>query len=270
MAQTDVLKERFFPRDLGLAPAAETLRSGRVYEFLAVGKDEAEALSKLLTVMSTHKAKLYTSGGYSMQEPGNFVWTAFADFAYSDSSAEDALREVRRLSFVTDAEASKIGEVVFEQFLFPVFGPNHGRAVILRAEPFMHVEQRLIQDFGSGGAGIMFEEGKNYALEIFGHVLPLLPKASADLMIRNAVAGLRATGWGIFEFDVFRLEREGVAKVSVREPLFSATPNCRESFFTNGIASGVLEGILKIRTGIQSSSYEEKSKTLHLVLKRIT
>ena len=44
MAQTDVLREKFFPRDLGLAPAAESLRSGRVYEFLAVGKDEAGAL----------------------------------------------------------------------------------------------------------------------------------------------------------------------------------------------------------------------------------
>lgn len=220
--------------------------------------------------MNAHDAKLYTSGGYSMQEPGNFVWTAFADFSKSGYAPEDALREIRRLSFVTDAQAAKIGDVVFEQFLFPVFGPNHTRAVILRAEPLVHMEQHLMKEFGTGGASIMFEEGRNYALEIFGHVLTLLSNASTELQIKNAVAGLRSTGWGIFEFDVLHFARDGIARVSVRDPLFSLVPDCRESFFTNGVVSGVLEGIFKIRTGVETSSFEEKSRTLRLVMKKIS
>ena len=269
MEKTDFLRERFFPRDLGLAPAAESLRSGRVYEFLAVGKDEAGALTRLLAVMNSHDAKLYTSGGYSMQEPNNFVWTAFADFGDSLSAPELALREIKQLSFVIDAQAAKIGDVVFEQFLFPVFGPNHTRAVILRAEPLVHMEQNLMKDFGTPGASIMFEEGKNYALEIFGHVLSLLPSASTDLQVKNAIAGLRATGWGIFEFELFHFEKEGIARVSVRDPVFSAVSGVRESFFTNGVVSGLLEGIFKVKTGVVTSSYEEKSRTLSLVLKKI-
>jgi hypothetical protein len=269
VVQTDALGEKFFPRDLGLAPAAESLRSGRAYEFIAVGTDEAGALTKLLAIMNTHDAKLYTSGGYSMQDSDSFVWTAYADFGNSRSMAEDALRDIKKLSFVTHAEAAKIGEVIFEQFLFPVYGPTNKRAVVLRAEPLVHVEQRLMKDFGTGGGGIMFEEGRGYALEIFGSLVPLFSNATADALLRNAVAGLRSSGWGIFEFDVFHLVKEGIARVTVQEPLFAAIADCHESFFTNGIASGVLEGIFKIKTGVQTSSYDKKSRTLKIVLKKV-
>jgi hypothetical protein len=261
--------EIYHPRLIGLAPPLGSVKSGRVYEFLAVGKDEVGTLAKLNGVLNSHHLKLTTAGGYSVPEPGSFVWSGFADYSGSEFKVEDTLREIRKLSFVTYAEATKIEDVVFDRYLFPVTMLGKQRAIIFRAEPFVRVEQRLIAAFGTGGATIMFDEGRHYALEAFAHYLVMLPGASPEVILKNAVAGLRATGWGLFAVDVSRLLLDGVAKVSVRDPPFSGVTGARESFFTNGIVCGAIEGIFNEKAAVESSSYDEKTRTLHLVLKTI-
>jgi hypothetical protein len=261
--------EEYFPRVIGLAPPLESLKSGNVYEFVAKGRDEVGTLSKLNNVLNSHHLKLSTAGGYAVVEPGVFVWSGFVDYSYSDFKADDTLREIRKFPFVTFAEATKISEVVFDRYLFPVTILGNRRAIIFRAEPFIRVEQRLIAAFGTGGATIMFDEGRHYAQESFAQYLAILPGASREVILMNAIAGLRATGWGIFEIDVSKLVSEGVAKVSVREPPFSGVPGTTESFFTNGIACGALQSIFDVKAGIQSSSYDEKTRTLHMILKTI-
>lgn len=269
VAGPELPTEIYHPRLIGLAPPLESVRSGSVYEFLAVGRDEVGTLAKLNGVLNSHHLKLTTAGGYSVPEPGTFVWSGFADYSRSEFKPEDTLREMRKLSFVTYAEAAKIDEVVFDRYLFPVTMLGKQRAIIFRAEPFTRVEQRLIAAFGSGGATIMFDEGRHYALEAFSHYVAMLPGASPEVILKNAVAGLRATGWGLFAVDVSRLLLDGVAKVTVRDPPFAGVPGARESFFTNGIACGALEGIFSAKTAVESSSYDEKTRTLHLVLKAI-
>jgi len=260
---------KYHPRLLGLAPPLESIRAGKVYEFLATGRDEVGTLSKLNGVLNSHHLKLTTAGGYSVPETGSFVWSGFADYSQSEFTAEDTLREIRGLSFVTFAEASVIDEVVFDRYLFPVTMLGGQRAIIVRAEPFIRVEQRLIAAFGTGGATIMFDEGRHYALEAFAQYLMMLPGAAPEVILNNAIAGLRATGWGVFEVDVSRLLVDGIARVSVRDPPFSGVPAARESFFTSGIVCGALEGIFGAKAAVQSSTYDEKTRTLRLVLKTI-
>jgi hypothetical protein len=259
----------YSPRLIGLAVPLGSAKTGKIYEFLAKGSDEVGTLSKLNGILNAHHLRLMTAGGYSVPQPGIFVWSGFADYSHSEFTAEETLREIKALSFVTHAEVTRIDEVLFERYLFPVTIFGRQRAIIFRAEPFVRVEQRLIAAFGSGGAAIMFDEGRHYALESFAQYLVMLPGASPDVILKNAVAGLRATGWGLFEVDVSRLLLDGVAKVSVRDPPFSGVPATRESFFTNGIACGALEGIFNAKTAVQSSKYDEKTRTLDLVLKTI-
>lgn len=236
---------------------------------MATGRDEVGTLSRLNGVLNGHHLKLTTAGGYSVPQPGVFVWSGFADYSGSEFTAQDTLQEIKKLSFVTHAEAVKIDEVVFDRYLFPVTMLGTQRAIIVRAEPFVRVEQRLITAFGTGGATIMFDEGRNYALEAFAQYVAMLPGASPLVILANAVAGLRATGWGVFDVDVSRLLLDGIAKVNIRDPPFSGMPGVRESFFTHGLACGALEGIFKAKAGVESSSYDEKSRTLYLVLKVI-
>jgi hypothetical protein len=259
----------YSPRLIGLAVPLGSARSGKVYEFLARGSDEVGTLSKLNGILNAHHLRLMTAGGYSVPEQGKFVWSGFADYSHSEFTAEETLREIKALSFVTHAEATKIDEVLFDRYLFPVTIFGKQRAIIFRAEPFVRVEQRLIAAFGTGGAAIMFDEGRHYALESFAQYLVMLPGASPEVILKNAVAGLRATGWGLFEVDVSRLLLDGVARISVREPPFAGVTAAHESFFTNGIACGALEGIFGAKAAVESSRYDENTRTLHLVLKAV-
>jgi hypothetical protein len=267
MAGPDPDGEKYYPRMIGLAAPMEGFRSGNVYEFLATGRDEVGTLSRLNDVLNSHNLKLTTAGGYSVPEPGTFVWSGFADYSDSKFTVEDTLRDIKKLSFVTHAEASKISEIVFERFLFPVTILGKHRAIIFRAGPLYRVEQRLIAAFGSGGATIMFDEGKNYAVEAFSQYTAMLPNASTQVILKNAIAGLRATGWGIFEVDVSKLHVDGFVKVSVRDPPFAEIPGAKDSFFINGLVCGSLENIFGVNAGVHSSSYNENARTLHLVLR---
>jgi hypothetical protein len=267
MAEPGTLNFKYVPRFVGVGPPPDSVKSGKLYEFVAEGRDEVGSLSKLNKVLNDHNLKVASAGGYSVSEGGAFIWSGFADYSLSTFKVEDTIREIKRLSFVTQASAVKIGEVVFDQYLFPVTIMGRQRAILVRAAPFVRVEQRLIAAFGSAGKSIMFDEGRNYALESFEQYVKLLPEATPAVLMKNAVAGLRATGWGIFEVDVSRLLIDGFAKIAIREPPFSETPEVKESNFTNGLACGALEAIFHAKTRIESSRYDEASKTLQLFLR---
>lgn len=269
MPEPGSLDYEYHPRLIGVGPPPGSTKSGQVYEFIAMGRDEVGTLSKLNGVLNAHNLKIYSGGGYNLPEPGFFIWSGFADYSESKFKVDDTLKEIRRLGFVTHAEATRITDVVFDRYLFPVTMLGKQRIIMVRAEPFVRVEQRLMAAFGTGGAAILFDEGRNYSLEAFAQYLAMLPGASPELLLRNAIAGLRATGWGIFEVDVSKLLTQGTAKVAVREPPFSAIPGLRESFFINGLACGALEAIFGAKAGVESSSYDEKTRTLRLSLKTL-
>ena len=267
MPEPGTIDYSYVPRLIGVGPPLDTIKSGKVYELIALGRDEVGTLSKLNGILNAHNLRTSTAGGYAIPEPGKFVWSGFADYSESGFNVEETLQEIRRLSFVTHAEASKITDVVFDRFLFPVTILGKQRVIVVRAEPFVGVEQRLIAAFGSGGASILFDEGRNYAIESFAQYEKMLPGATPDVLLRNAIAGLRATGWGLFEVDVSRLVLEGFARVSIRQPPFSTVPGLKESFFLNGLACGALEAIFHAKSRVETYKYDEAASTLHMVLR---
>jgi hypothetical protein len=260
------LKRQYYPRYIGLAPRQAKTASGRVYELLVTGRVVPGAAAKLAAVMAQHDAHLYPSGGYYSYEPGNFVWTTFADLSDSKSAVERVKTDLEAFDFVEIVESNRVGDLLFDQYLFPVLAGNDSRVIVFRLEPLLSVERRLQDTFGSGGASIMFEEGRSYALATLREYFAMLPGASPEVLLKNVAAGLRTTGWGLFSFEVARLLIDGTAEVTVVEPPIAVNPGQKESPFTNGIVAGIVEGIAGKRVKVRSSKYDPSKRVLTLSL----
>ena len=79
----------------------------------------------------------------------------------------------------------------------------------------MNVEKRLVEKMGSTGEWIMYDEGREYAAEAMTQYKKLFGNSSSnESILLNTSDGLRATGWGIFEFH---RNEEGFF-VTVRHP----------------------------------------------------
>lgn len=257
---------RYYPRYIGLAPRQAKLATGRVFELLVTGRVVPEVASKLAGVMAEHHASLYPSGGYYVYEPGRFVWTTFADLGDSKTAIESVTAGLEGFDFVEQVECNVVGDVLFDRYLFPVLAGNGSRVVVFRLEPLLVVEQRLKEAFGTGGNSIMFEEGRNYALATLKEYEAMLPGYPPSEVLRNVVAGLRATGWGIFSFELSRLQREGTASVTIVEPPIAVKPEVHESSFTNGLVAGIVEGVSGRKVRVGASKYEPSIRTLALTL----
>jgi len=242
------------------------MASDRIYELLITGRAVPGAAATLSTVMVDHNVSLHPSGGYYSHEPGKFVWTTFADLAASKSAIESATADLDALDFVDKVESNKVSDVVFDRYLFPVLAGNDSRVIVFRLHALLGVEQRLIGTFGSGGASIMFEEGMAYAVETLREYDAMLPGASPEVLLENVVAGLRTTGWGIFTFDVSRLQHEGKTEVTILEPPTAVNPEFHDSHFTYGIVAGIIKVICLKEVKVESSRYDSKKKMLTLIL----
>ncbi len=242
------------------------MTSGKVYEILVTGRTVPGVAAKLSAVMADNYVNLYPSGGYYSHEPGKFVWTTFVDFVASKSAIESVTADIEMLDFVDNVESNKMSDVVFDQYLFPVMAGNDSRVIVFRLQPLLAVERKLMDTFGSGGASIMFEEGKSYALATLREYDAMLPRASPELLLKNVVAGLRTTGWGLYTFDVSRLLIDGTAEVTIREQPIAVDPEFRDSPFTNGMVAGIIERICSEKMGVKSSKYDASKKILTLTL----
>lgn len=262
-------ERHYYPRYIGLAPRQARMASGKVYEILVAGRTAPGVAAKLSAVMADDNVNLHPSGGYYSHEPGKFVWTTFADLSASMSAIESVKAHLEMLDFVDKVESNRMSDVVFDQYLFPVMAGNDSRVIVFRLQPLLAVERKLMDTFGSGGASIMFEEGKSYALATLREYDAMLPRASPELLLKNVVAGLRTTGWGLFTFDVSALLIDGTAEVTIREPPIAVDPDFHDSPFTNGMVAGIIERICSQRMSIKSSRYDASKRTLTLTLNSV-
>jgi len=262
-------ERRYYPRYIGLAPRQARMASGKAYEILVTGRTAPGVAARLSAVMAANNVNLYPSGGYYSHEPGKFVWTTFADLSASKSAIDGVTADLEMLDFVDKVESTRMRDVVFDQYLFPVLAGNDSRVIVFRLQPLLAVERKLIDTFGSGGASIMFEEGKSYALATLREYDVMLPQASPELLLKNVVAGLRTTGWGLFTFDVSRLLVDGTAEVTIREPPIAVNPDFHDSPFTNGMVAGIIERLWSQSMSLKSSRYDASRKILTLTLKSI-
>lgn len=256
-----------YPRIIALAPDKSHDGPAKWYELLITGTDEVGVLSKVSRVLADHGVNLNPSGGYYSDRPGFFVWTTFADFSGTRSPLESVVRDIKRLEFVDTVNAFEMGDEVFDRFLFPVMVTKGFRGLLFNVEPLLRLEQRFIERFGSPGSAIMFEEGRQYSLELLRQYESILSRDGQRRLLENMVAYLRAAGWGLFEFDFSKIDKTGEIYVQVVDPPSAGMPEMGSSYFTNGLVAGVIEGICKRAVSVKSASYEAPKRTLKLRLK---
>jgi len=241
-------KPRYFPRNLGVSSPPGV----NVHEFLVVWNHELGSLAKILQVFSTHKVKVILT--HSQLEEGTVVGTYFCDMTKADQTVEGVRKAIKELNFVRSADAASAEQSLFDKFLFPVTVWGRERVIVMRMSPLLNIEKRLAQELGSAGSAIMFREGEGYAAETIGQYRTALGNVSTDLLMENVVDGLRATGWGLFEFK----ESKDGYEVTVRDaPMFADTSE--PSRFLCGVIAGILETALSVRMKIVESTVEPKS-----------
>ena len=254
-------KPRYFPRNVGVSsPPGEN-----VHEFLVVWSNELDALEKILQVFSAHKVRVVVTHSQPDEVTGTVIGTYYCEMTKGGQSVEAVQKAIKALSFVQSVDSASAEQSLFDKFFFPVTVWGRERVIIMRLDPLLNIEKRLAQELGSAGSAIMFREGEGYSTETIGQYRKALGSVSTDTLLENVKDGLRATGWGLFEFH----ESKDGYDVTVRDaPRFSDTTE--PSRFLCGIIAGILESVLSVRMKVVESAFDPKSASVFVRLTRIT
>lgn len=151
-----------YPRNIGISVP----RGEGIYEIVVVGKDRIGVLRDLAQIISAHEISLVETGMYQVFDQGEFVFAAYGDFRTAKHTPQELKSELKKQSFVVQAEVDLPASKTFDRHLFPVVISRGERVIVLRMGSFLKVEKRLENALGSGGATIMYEVGKGYGLEV--------------------------------------------------------------------------------------------------------
>ena len=154
---------------------------------------------------------------------------------------------------------------LFDKFLFPTVIMNKDRVILMRVEALLRMEKSLLDKMGSVGAVMMFNEGKVYGDEALKQYRIALPNATTEILAENIIDGLRATGWGLFQFR----KMEDGFEVTVIDPPILENSDYRENRFYYGAAASVLEGLYGRELAMEKSSLDLKNKKLTFKLRRV-
>ena len=88
-----------------------------------------------------HEISLVETGSYQVFDQGEFVFAGYGDF----KTAKCNPQELKKLSFVVQAEVDLPSSKTFHRHLFQVAISRGERVLVLRTESFLRVEKRLEQ-----------------------------------------------------------------------------------------------------------------------------
>jgi hypothetical protein len=242
-------KQKYFPRNLSVS-----YKPGyRVYEFLVVWQHDSGSLERILRIFSKHNIKVLVTHSQVDEDTDKVVGTYYCDLTKADKPVEALQREIKGLSFVQSADYVSTEQILFDKFLFPVTIWGRNRVLIMRLDPLLNIEKRLAQELGTAGSAIMFREGEGYAAETLNQYRAVLGAVTADVLMENVKDGLRATGWGIFEF---KTTKEGYDVTVTDAPLLDSTT--QPSRFLCGIIAGIVESVYAIKVKVVESAVGPK------------
>jgi len=253
-------KPRYFPLNLAMA----SVPGEDVYEFLIVWEHEIDSLPRILEIFSKHKAKVVLAHSQVEESTNTVIGTFFYNLAKADKSAEDFRREIKSLTFVRTVETASAENSLFDKFLFPVTVWGRYRVLIMRLSPLLHIESRLREELGSAGSTIMFREGEGYAAETLSQYKQVLGSTTQETLLENMKDGLRATGWGIFDF---KPTKEGYEVTVQDAPLVEEMTEV--SRFLCGIIAGIVESLYSIKVRVVQSTIDPKSGRVSVKLAKI-
>jgi hypothetical protein len=185
----------------------------------------------------------------------------FCDFTLADCTAEYAASEMRSLPSVTHVETTAMKSKVFDSFSFPVKMTNQ-RALIMAVKPLLKIEKHLTERMGSAGEAIIFE-GKDYARSMVAEFREILENLSRESTMQNVVDGLRAMGFGLFEFA----SRGTKFKVTVKHP--PTLDDMVVSHFIVGFSAGILAAIFGGEYRASEIIYDKHNDGLVFILGRL-
>jgi hypothetical protein len=254
-------KEReYFEKSVAITTPA----GDHIFEFLIELRDQVGVFEKIVEVFTKHDAYIRTVSAAPEEGEHKFVTNIFADFSKANCTADALLEELRRLSFVRKAYSADMRGRLFDRFLFPVKIMNEDRVLLMRVGPLLNIEKRLVDQMGSAGAAIMYEEGKSYAGEAFKQYKSALPNASIEDLLENIKDGLRVTGWGIFGF---KRVPDGF-EVTVMDPPHLDNYEHKENRFFFGVTEKILEELYGDELTINSSDLDIKNRRLVIQFKK--
>lgn len=253
-------KQRYFPRNLSMS----SRHGDRVYEFLVVWKYELGSMARVTETFAEHHAKVLLTHSQLDEESDEVVATFYCDLVRADAPVEAVKRDIAGLPFVRGVEYVSTESSLFDKFLFPVTIWGRNRVLVMRLSPLLNIEKRLDQELGSAGGAIMFREGEAYATETLGQYRAALGPVRPEVLLENVKDGLRATGWGLFEF---RQTREGY-DVGIKETVVpeGATEPSR---FLCGIVAGIVESVHGVKVKVVDSRVDPKTGTASVRLSKI-
>ncbi len=253
----------YSPRRIGLSQP----QSGKTYEFFVMGKNDRNLNLEVHKILTKHKTQLIMQTGYADDSTNHFVLNFCCDMTKADCSPDELLLELRRVPNVIRADKKFMKNMLFESFLSPLTVIDKFRTVVIGIDPLIKIEKRLNDLFGVQGTSLMYEEGRAYAIDLVRQhreVISSHMSASAEVVLQNVQAGLKAMGWGAFDI---RLEGEMAnAFISDLPPGISPelvdTSNCT---FVYGIVAGIIEALFGFDMNVRNVTYDKNGNVLRLV-----
>jgi hypothetical protein len=251
----------YYPKDILISPPAG---EQNLFEFLVERKDEVGVFEKVLHVFAIHSVHIRGIWGAPTKIKARriFLSVIYCNFSHADCTAEQLESELKKISLVIGVRFSKLEEMLLDRFLFPLNMMGEQRVILFRAEPLLIIEKDLVENLGSGGATIMYNEGKAYAKAVFAQYKT---SQGSEPTLDFAKEALRATGWGIFKFN----EIPGGYGVTVFEAPFLEKSDYRENRFYYGMAAEILEEAHKIKLVLSTSAPDPKNRTLTFVFRKV-
>jgi hypothetical protein len=237
-----------------------------VTEFVVVGRDQIEAITRMLALLKDHKVELLGLESQGLPESLHFVITAYTDMRAADCSLDELLVLLRDLLVVDSAEGASLSSSRYDKFLFPIVALDSSRLVITSAENLAQVEGHFSKLPRDGGTLVLFEMGRQSGLAIARSLRRSHTHVSQKQMLEMSADELRTSGWGLFKFDVAEME-SGSVGVEVRDPIMMNIPGATESWWTYGLCSGLVEGIYGMAGYVSGPhTYSEKTKQIKFKL----
>ena len=255
-----VNKSRYYPRNLSVS-----YKPGyKVFEFLVVWQHELGSLGRILDLFSSKGAKVLLTHSQIDEDTNAVVGTFYCDLTQAKEPVENFRKRIAGLGFVRSTEYVSTEQAMFDKFLFPLVISGRSRVLIMRLNPLLNIEKRLREELGSAGSAIMFREGEGYAAETLDQYRTVLGNIGSETLMENVKDGLRATGWGIFEF---KTSNDGYEVTVQDAPLLEGSTE--PSRFLCGIIAGIVESIYGMRVKVAESKVEPKSGNVSVSLSKV-
>lgn len=212
------------------------------YEFLVTWADsDFNNYPVILGTFTKHKANLLVTQSQLDDESNLKTALVYCDLGQADISAADLQKEIKKLGPVATVEWVSTQEVMFEKFYFPVVSRGN-RWLIMRIRTLVNIEKEICEQLGTAGSALMFTEGVATGYEGSSYPGGVLSKSEKGKLLRNTADGLRACGWGLFDFKQQVGDR---FDVTVEHP-----PLAEGASEPGRFLCGLVAGVLKSATGI--------------------